>query len=54
LPDLAAYEAYRARLSQDPLGHENYQFAQREKFILREERQFFKIASTPHAELVKP
>lgn len=45
---LAEYEAYRARLAQDPLGRENYEFAQRERFILREERTFLKLASTPH------
>ena len=51
---LAAYEAYRARLAADPLGRENYAFAQREKFLLREDRTFLKLASAPHAELVKP
>ncbi len=42
---LAAYEEYRARLSQDPAGRANYEFAQREKFILREDRTFLKLAS---------
>ena len=51
---LAAYEAYRARLAADPLGEENYSFAQREKFLLREDRTFLKLASAPHAQLVKP
>ena len=51
---LAAYEAYRARLAADPLGQENYAFAQREKFLLREDRTFLKLASAPHAQLVKP
>mgnify|MGYP000368517259 FL=1 len=45
---LAAYEDYRRRLSEDPLGRRNYEFAQREKFILREDRTFLKLASTPH------
>ena len=54
LPDLASYEAYRARLKDDHLGRENYEFSRREKFILREKRQFLKIASTPHTELIKP
>ncbi len=45
---LAAYEEYRARLSADPLGKENYEFAQREKFLLREDRAFLKLASAPH------
>jgi len=48
IESLAAYEAYRARLAADPLGWENYQFAQSEKFILREDRTFLKLASTPH------
>ena len=37
---LAAYEAYRARLRSDPEGRENFARAQRERFILREERSF--------------
>ncbi|MEP4031931.1 NIPSNAP family protein [Roseibium polysiphoniae] len=47
IESLAAYEAYRKRLSEDPLGRENYEFAQREKFLLREDRTFLKLASTP-------
>lgn len=47
---LAAYEAYRARLAEDPLGRENYRFAQDEKFLLREDRTFLKLASAPHGE----
>lgn len=50
---LAAYEAYRARLAGDPLGRENYQFAQREQFLLREDRTFLKLASTPHSSMVR-
>ncbi len=42
---LAEYEAYRARLAADPLGRENYEFASSEKFILREDRTFLKLAS---------
>ncbi|AEI95723.1 MULTISPECIES: NIPSNAP family protein [Roseobacter] len=45
---LADYEVYRARLADDPLGRENYEFAQKDKFILREDRTFLKLASTPH------
>ncbi|HEY9096052.1 MAG TPA: NIPSNAP family protein [Hydrogenophaga sp.] len=37
---LAAYESYRARLRADPEGHANFAFAQQQRFILREERQF--------------
>ncbi len=40
---LAAYEAYRARLKADPEGRENFAFAQRERFILREERRFAEV-----------
>lgn len=42
IESLAAYEAYRARLAADPLGKENYNFAQSEKFLLREDRTFLK------------
>lgn len=37
---LAAYEAYRVRIRNDPEGHANFAFAQRERFIHREERRF--------------
>jgi hypothetical protein len=43
--DLAAYEAYRARLREDPLGRENYAFARAEGFIRREDRIFLRLAS---------
>jgi hypothetical protein len=49
IDSLAAYEAYRARLRDDPLGRENYEFARREKFILEEDRIFLRLASAPHA-----
>jgi len=39
---LAAYEAYRARLRVDPASKANFEFAEREKFILREERRFLR------------
>jgi hypothetical protein len=45
IENLAAYEAYRARLAADPLGRENYEFAKRERFILREDRTFLKLVS---------
>jgi hypothetical protein len=38
--DLAAYEAYRARLKADPDGAANFAFAEEHRFILREERTF--------------
>jgi hypothetical protein len=37
---LAAYESYRARLRGDAEARENFAYAQRERFILREERSF--------------
>ncbi len=37
---LADYEAYRARLKADSQGRENFEFAQRQRFILKEERTF--------------
>ena len=45
LPDLAAYEEYRARIAADPLGRETFELSRRERFICREERQFFRLAS---------
>lgn len=45
---LADYEAYRARLAADPLGRENYEFAQKERFLLREDRTWLRLASAPH------
>lgn len=47
IPSLAAYEAYRERLAVDPLGRENYAFAQQEKFLLREDRTFLRLVSAP-------
>ena len=46
IENLAAYEQYRERLAADPLGQENYAFAQRENFLLREDRTFLKLASS--------
>ena len=45
IPDLAAYEQYRARLAADPQGRENYAFARAERFIRREDRLFLRLAS---------
>ena len=39
---LAAYEEYRARLLHDPAGAANFEFAQKECFILAEERSFLR------------
>lgn len=54
IENLAAYERYRQRLAADPLGRENYAFAQAERFILREDRTFLTLASAPHAAKVTP
>lgn len=44
--DLAAYEAYRKRLRADAEGRANFEFAQRNRFILREERTFTEIVDS--------
>ena len=54
IKNLAEYEAYKNRLAADPLGRENYAFAQQEKFILREERTFLKCVSMPHGQRGTP
>ncbi|WEJ98859.1 MAG: NIPSNAP family protein [Candidatus Sphingomonas phytovorans] len=46
IADLAAYEAYRARLMADPLGRENFAFAKAERFIRREDRLFLRRVDT--------
>lgn len=43
-PSLAMYEEYRVRLKQDTAGRENFEFAQQERFILRETRTFLREA----------
>lgn len=40
--DLAAYEVYRQRLRSDPAGRANFEFAQKERFILKEERRWLR------------
>jgi hypothetical protein len=40
---LAAYEAYRARLRDDPEGVANFQSAEQGRFILAEERTFLRL-----------
>lgn len=42
-PGLAEYEAYRGRLKRDPEAVANFEFAQRERFIRREERRFLEV-----------
>lgn len=43
---LAAYERYRATLKTDAEGRENFAFAQRQRFILREERSWLEDVAT--------
>lgn len=54
IEDLAAYEAYRKRLAASAEGKSNYAFAKREQFIRSEDRIFLKLASAPHAKLIRP
>jgi hypothetical protein len=42
IADLAAYESYRARLRDDPVGRANFAFARAEGFIRREDRMFLR------------
>jgi hypothetical protein len=39
---LAAYEIYRARLKDDAKGRANFDFAERQRLILKEERTFLR------------
>jgi NIPSNAP protein len=39
---LASYESYRARLKADAEARANFEFAERERLILREERTFLR------------
>jgi NIPSNAP len=43
---LATYEAYRAALKADPEGKANYAYAQQQRFILREERNFVEVVES--------
>ncbi len=52
IESMAAYEVYRQKLAAHPLGKANYEFAQKEKFILKEDRLFVKNVSLPHAGFV--
>jgi hypothetical protein len=40
---LAAYETYQQQLREDHEGRENFEFAQKQRFILREERNFVEV-----------
>lgn len=46
-PSLADYEAYRARLHQDPSGAANFRMAQEKRFILEETRTFLTPVGRP-------
>jgi hypothetical protein len=47
--DMAAYERYRAVLRADPEGRANFELAQAQRFILREERTWLEdVAGTVH------
>ncbi|MGO9421759.1 NIPSNAP family protein [Roseiarcus sp.] len=48
--DLAACEAYRARLHADPAAQANFAFARQERFIRKEDRIFLRLVTAPHAE----
>lgn len=54
IESLAAYEACRARLRDDAAGRANYEFARRERFILKQDRVFLKNVSLPHSPLIRP
>lgn len=47
IANLAAYEAYRARLAASDLGRANYLYAQAENFIRREDRLFLTRVDQP-------
>jgi hypothetical protein len=53
IESLAAYERYRARLSGDPAGRANYEFAKKDQFIRREDRIFLRLVSAPHAKVIR-
>jgi hypothetical protein len=44
---LAAYEAYRARLKADTEGRANFALAEKQRFILSEERTFLENVRSP-------
>jgi len=45
-PSLACYEAYRARLRTDAAAMANFEFANTEGFILKEQRTFTEVVDT--------
>jgi hypothetical protein len=47
-PSLADYEAYRQRLRSDEHAQANFAFAQKERFILKEERTFPQVVDSTY------
>ena len=45
---LADYEKYRAILKQDETGKNNFNFAQKEQFIVEEKRTFLKVVTNTY------
>ena len=45
---LADYEAYRTRLKSDDEARANFAFAQRERFIVKEERSFAEVVDAAY------
>lgn len=50
---LAEYEAYRARLKEDPEARMNFELAARKRFIHREDRLFLRKAADAAPESVR-
>jgi NIPSNAP len=46
---LTAYESYRSQLREDAQARENFAFAQKQRFILREERTFLEVVDSTFA-----
>jgi NIPSNAP len=51
---LASYEAYRARLKTDKDSRANFEWAQRQRFILREERTFLEAVASTYLKRAAP
>ena len=50
---LADYEAYRTRLKADDEARANFAFAQRERFIVKEERSFTEVVDAAYQRLAR-
>ncbi|MEP7455628.1 NIPSNAP family protein [Phyllobacterium sp. SB3] len=51
--NLAAYEAYRAKLMADPIGQANYAFAKEKRLIRREDRTFLRLVTGTNGGLIR-